>query len=105
LQRLGIPLSRKGNAVTVLPPAHRRDIRNNWDVAEEIARIFGYNNIPTTVPKTPLSSGRLDLKAIKLIKIREAMRKSGFNEVINFTLYEGKPDLLSIRQRQGESRL
>jgi phenylalanyl-tRNA synthetase beta chain len=98
LQRLGIPLSKSGDAVTVSPPAYRRDIRNNWDVAEEIARIFGYNNIPTTVPKTPLSSGRLDLKAIKLKKIREAMRKSGFNEVINFSFMGGASlDLLSIQ--------
>ena len=98
LQRLGIPLSKSGDAVTVLPPAHRRDIRNNWDVAEEVARIFGYNNIPTTVPRTPLSSGRLDHKAIKLKKIREAMRKSGFNEVINFSFMGGASlDLLSIQ--------
>jgi phenylalanyl-tRNA synthetase beta chain len=98
LQRLGIPSSKKGDTATVFPPAHRRDIRNNWDVAEEIARIFGYNNIPTTVPKTPLSSGRLDHKAIKLKKIREAMRKSGFNEVINFSFMGGASlDLLSIQ--------
>ena len=98
LQRLGIPLSKSGDVVTVSPPAYRRDIRNNWDVAEEIARIFGYNNIPTTVPRTPLSSGRLDHKAIKLKKIREAMRKSGFNEVINFSFMGGSSlDLLSIQ--------
>ena len=98
LQRLGIPLSKKEDNVTVSPPAYRRDIRNNWDVAEEIARIFGYNNIPTTVPRTPLSSGRLDHKAIKLKKIREAMRKSGFNEVINFSFMGGASlDLLSIQ--------
>ena len=54
LQRLGIPLSKSGDTVTVSPPAYRRDIRNNWDVAEEIARIFGYNNIPTTVPRNPI---------------------------------------------------
>ena len=85
MNRLGIPAEEQGETFVVFPPSNRRDIKSDSDLAEEIARIYGYNSIPTTNPKSPLSSGRLNKKPVDLGKIREAMRKSGFTEVINFS--------------------
>jgi phenylalanyl-tRNA synthetase beta chain len=85
MNRLGIPAVEQGETFVVSPPSNRRDIKSNSDLAEEIARIYGYNSIPTTNPRSPLSSGRLNKKPVNLKKIREAMRKSGFTEIINFS--------------------
>jgi phenylalanyl-tRNA synthetase beta chain len=85
LKRLGIPAEEKGDFFVVYPPAHRRDIKRDSDVAEEIARIYGYSMIPTTIPKSPLSSGRLNKKTMNINRLREAMRKTGFSEVINYS--------------------
>ena len=82
---LGIPAENKGDTFIVYPPAHRRDIKRDSDIAEEIARIYGYNNIPITNPQSSLSSGRLNQRRINLNKVRDAIRKCGFTEVINFS--------------------
>jgi phenylalanyl-tRNA synthetase beta chain len=85
MNRLGIPAEGQGETFAVLPPSNRRDIKSDNDLAEEIARIYGYNNIPITNPKSPFSSGRLNVKTMNLKKIRDSIRKSGFTEVINFS--------------------
>lgn len=51
LQRLGFQA--KGMAkgsLSVTVPSFRQDVRTETDLAEEIARIYGYDNIPTTLP-------------------------------------------------------
>lgn len=85
LERLGIRTEIRKDVFNVYPPAHRRDIKRESDVAEEIARIYGYNSIPTTIPRSPLSLGRLNKKAINVNGTRDAMRKAGFTEVINYS--------------------
>src|SRR4030042_1253485 len=66
LKRLGIPAEDKKDVFIVYPPSHRRDIKRDSDVAEEIARIYGYSMIPITIPKSPLSSGRLNKKTMNI---------------------------------------
>lgn len=85
LGRLGIRAEDKKDVFIVYPPAHRRDIERDSDVAEEIARFYGYDRVPTRIPKSPLSSGLLNKKMMNIDKIREAMRKAGFTEVINYS--------------------
>lgn len=85
MSRLGIPSETKEGKCLIYPPSHRRDLQHNTDIAEEIARIFGYDNIPKTMPKSPLSSGELKKRPLQIQKIRDAMRKSGFMEVINYS--------------------
>ena len=85
LKRLGIPAEDKGEIFVAYPPAHRRDIKRDTDIAEEIARIYGFNRISTTIPKSPLSAGGLNKKMMNIRRIREAMRKAGFTDVINLS--------------------
>ena len=61
-------------------PSFRNDIFNMNDIAEEIARIIGYNNIPSKridLPKVKKDFSLVDFLRMHLIK-------SGFTEVINF---------------------
>jgi phenylalanyl-tRNA synthetase beta chain len=97
LKKLGISAEDKGDRFTVYPPSHRRDIKSDSDVAEEVARIFGYNMVPTTVPRSPLSSGKLGKRAMNTGRIRESIRKSGFTEVINYSFMSASAlDMIEI---------
>jgi phenylalanyl-tRNA synthetase beta chain len=81
----------------VHPPAYRRDIRTYVDILEEVARLHGYLNIPVKVPRTNLPEGRLDRKGINIGRMREAFRKAGFSEVINYSFMNPADlDLISL---------
>ncbi len=45
-----------GTDITVTAPSYRIDIKTRQDIAEEIARMYGYDNIPTTLPKIDADS-------------------------------------------------
>ena len=68
LSSLGMFLEQGDDFWKVTPPAYRSDIRISADLIEEVARIFGYDNIPTKLPRgtiSPASPGstRSDLVA------------------------------------------
>jgi phenylalanyl-tRNA synthetase beta chain len=85
LERLGLRTETGKDVFDIFPLSHRRDLKRESDVAEEVARIFGYENIPVTNPKSPLSSGRLNRKTVNINIVRETMRKAGFTEAINYS--------------------
>lgn len=97
LSRIGIKTEDMGDSFIAFPPAFRGDIKDPVDIVEEVARCHGYENIPVRVPKTVLPDGILNMKERTLHEIREAIRKSGFNEVINFSFMNSADlDMLSI---------
>ena len=54
LRRLGFATADDGEALAVTAPAHRTDIGIPEDIVEEVARIVGYDRIPTSIPNGPL---------------------------------------------------
>ncbi len=85
LGRIGLRIEEKGDRIIVTPPAFRRDIRIAEDVIEEVARLYGYGNIPVRIPRAPLSDGVPNRRLEAVGRAGEAMRKSGFTEVINYS--------------------
>jgi len=82
----------------VHPPSYRRDIGTSFDIVEEVARLHGYANIPVKVPKSGLPEGRLDRKGMNIDRMKEALRKAGFSEVINYSFMNPADlDLISLR--------
>ncbi len=75
----------RGDSFVLSPPAYRRDVKEYIDVVEEVARLFGYSNIPVRVPKTALSDGSVNRSEIAVGAVRESMRKAGFTEVVNYS--------------------
>lgn len=62
-------------------PSYRHDIKTNNDLAEEIARVIGYNNIrsiPINLKKTSID------QSDKIAKLESLLVRNGFSEVINF---------------------
>ncbi len=68
----------------ILIPSHRCDIKTENDIAEEIARVIGYNNIPNQPIKIPKLSGTSS-KDFELLEqnIKSLLISEGFFEVIN----------------------
>jgi len=85
MERLHITAEDRGNFFLVYPPAFRRDLKQECDIAEEISRLYGYDRIPVRVPRSPLSSSPIDKKLDAMRRIRNGMRKSGFTEIINYS--------------------
>jgi phenylalanyl-tRNA synthetase beta chain len=85
LSGIGMKTEDRGDVFTLAPPAYRRDVKEYIDVVEEVARLYGYPNIPVQVPKTPLSGGTLNRREIMIRAVRESMRKAGFTDVVNYS--------------------
>ncbi len=97
LSRIGLNVDDKGEVFSVSPPSYRRDIRHYVDVIEEVARVYGYSNIPVRVPRAVLSEGIPNRKERVVEAIRESIRKGGFTEVINYSFMNPSDlDMLSI---------
>ncbi len=83
--------------LVVTPPSFRVDVSRPQDLMEEIARIYGYDKIPTTFPLIPaqqrIPSGQWDFRG----QIKDLMQSLGFNEVINYSFMDEKAcDLLEL---------
>lgn len=67
-------------------PSYRNDISMEADLVEEVARMYGYDNIPSTLPTMPMTSGRLTPMQSRLREIRHLLCDLGLHEVITYTL-------------------
>ena len=77
LDKLGFKINNK-----IIVPSYRNDIKTHNDLAEEIARVIGYNSIVSTPIK--LKQIKQDDKKNKVSLIELFLVKNGFSEVINF---------------------
>ena len=103
LEMIEISTCDKGDSFTATPPAFRGDIREPVDVIEEIARCYGYDKVPVRIPKTSLPDGMLNKKERRVEMLREAFRKCGFNEVVNYS-FMNPDDLNMLSISEGDKR-
>jgi len=71
-------------------PAFRQDLKCEIDLVEEVARIYGYNNIPGTLPPVAESNQTLPPELIVDGKIRETLKGLGLSEIITYSLLSKK---------------
>lgn len=88
-----------GQAITVNVPTWRGDVTRPADISEEIARIYGYDNIPSTTPHgNMVRGGQSDLQSIAE-KIKNILSGIGFSEIISFSFtHPATLDKLNIPQ-------
>jgi len=90
LKRLQLPHARSGGEFTVTPPSYRFDLGIEEDMVEEIARLHGYDNIPSRPPRAALAmlaapEGRRTLSELKRILVDRE-----YFEVVNFSFVEAQ---------------
>lgn len=74
----------------IVAPTFRQDIHCMADLAEEVARFFGYDNIPTTLPSGEATTGKLSGK-LRIEEIaREVAEFSGFSQSMTYSFESPK---------------
>lgn len=86
---LEMEVSRLGNNMKVTPPTIRQDLQEEIDFIEEIARIYGYDKMPMTLPKGNSEAGKSRERALKDLA-RDAMTGMGANEVQTYSFVSPK---------------
>jgi phenylalanyl-tRNA synthetase beta chain len=94
LTRLGFAVEAKGDVFTVTVPTWRLDVEREIDLIEEIARIYGYNRFPNTLPGFA-GTIRETPTAARDAAVRSTMLALGFNEAISPT-FIGRDDAASF---------
>lgn len=93
LQRLGMGVEVVGEGWRVLPPSYRFDIAIEADLIEELARVYGYNNLPITAPQTDIRL-QPQLETVQpLGRLKRLLVDQGFQEAITMSFVE--PGLLA----------
>ncbi|WP_138415416.1 phenylalanine--tRNA ligase subunit beta [Aquibacillus sediminis] len=86
LRKLNINYKLNGDTFTVHVPTRRQDITIFEDMLEEIARIYGYDNLPYTLPQGASQAGGLtDLQQLKR-DIKQYFESAGLMESITYSL-------------------
>ncbi len=81
LTELGFEL--KGDDIIV--PSWRGDIEHYSDIAEEVARFYGYNNIPVTLMRGDTTLGGYSDEQLAEREIGRLCRDSGYSEIITYS--------------------
>ncbi len=74
----------------VIAPTWRQDLERMADVAEEVARFFGYDKIPTTLPTGEATTGKLSYKLRVEAVARETAEFCGFSQGMTYSFESPK---------------
>ncbi|MGE0330014.1 MAG: phenylalanine--tRNA ligase subunit beta [Ramlibacter sp.] len=88
LKRLGLPVSAAAGVLTVTPPPYRFDLTIEEDLIEEVVRIIGYSQLPTTPPLAPTSAKLAPEARRSRFGVRRLLASLGYQETINFSFVE-----------------
>ena len=83
---LDFSLTGDADHFTVTVPRRRWDISIQADLVEEIARIYGYDNLPTTLPEATGTAGELTASQKLRRKVRTLAEGAGLSEIISYAL-------------------
>ncbi|TVT29663.1 phenylalanine--tRNA ligase subunit beta [Salinicoccus cyprini] len=86
LSKLGLSTAVDGDALEVSVPSRRDDLKIKQDITEEVARIYGYDALPSSMPDTSTTSGKLTDEQKKTRTIRHQLESLGLSQAINYAL-------------------
>ena len=104
LQGLGLPVTQGEGVLTVQPPSYRFDLQIEEDLIEEVARMVGYNALPTDPPKGPITARIRPEAQRSPYALRRQLAALGYQETINFSFVDerwehelaGNPDPIRL---------
>ena len=86
LRSLGFTVKDEKRSMKVSVPSFREDVKRDVDIIEEIARIYGYEKIPSTVPHIVGNTAIKDFTGLFEDKIGRTLTRLGLNEIITYAL-------------------
>ena len=104
LRRLEMTVERDGEAWQVTAPSARRDIEIEEDLIEEVARVYGYDRLPTRSP-----GGRLSIRVpgegeLPELGLRRQLAARGFQEIMTWS-FVGEDELARLDLLDGAQPL
>jgi phenylalanyl-tRNA synthetase beta chain len=95
LRQLGLEIIGAGDDLVCEPPTFRVDLSREIDIIEEVARIYGYDNIEATSPVAPISAPVTTPEDAITEIIRNFCVNRGYYEVINYS-FEAEDTLAKL---------
>ncbi|MEU0570812.1 phenylalanine--tRNA ligase subunit beta, partial [Nonomuraea sp. NPDC005983] len=88
--------------ITVTPPSWRPDLTDPNDLAEEVIRLEGYENLPSVLPKAPAGAGLTEGQRLRR-RVGRALAGSGYVEVLSYP-FIGTADLDNLQLPDDDAR-
>ena len=85
-----IDLEYNADAQEIIVPTFRQDLLRTADLAEEVARFYGYDNIPTTLPTGEATTGKLSFKLRVEEVARDIAEFCGFSQGMTYSFESPK---------------
>lgn len=90
MRRLQFSYEETETGLIVTVPSRRQDIRIEEDLIEEVARLYGYDRIPTTLPEGVTVQGGFTPYQLKRRIVRQSLERAGLSEVMTYSLTSEK---------------
>ena len=90
LQRLGMFVEETAGGWLATAPSYRFDMQIEADLIEELARIYGYNRLPTRTPAAATALSKLPESVMAMRDLRRQLIARGFQEAITYSFVEPK---------------
>ena len=101
LAEIGGTVTESGDDLLVVPPTWRPDLRDKSDLAEEVARIVGYDRIPSVLPVAPPGRGLTREQRLRRA-VAQTLADNGATEVLSFPFVsEAQNDLFGSAEAGG----
>jgi len=85
---LALQFAQQGDDFLVTPPSWRFDMEIEEDLIEEIARLVGYDNIPSPAPRARMAMLRQPEAQRPAYRVRQMLADRGYQEVVNFAFVD-----------------
>ncbi|MES2296729.1 MAG: phenylalanine--tRNA ligase subunit beta [Pseudomonadota bacterium] len=86
--RLALPFTQQAGEFSVTSPSYRFDIEIEEDLIEEVARVYGFENIPALAPVAPNTMHIAPENTRSLFAVRHQLADLGYQEVVNMSFVE-----------------
>jgi phenylalanyl-tRNA synthetase beta chain len=90
--RLQLPFERSADSFKVTPPSYRFDLATEEDLIEEVARLYGYDRIPSQPPLAPSSMRVRSEERRSAHEIRKLLADLGYQELINYAFVDAQSE-------------
>ncbi len=101
LKRLGLTVTSKNGAWDVVAPVYRFDMNIEEDLIEEVARVYGYNNIPNQAPVASLQMRESSEANIATSRFKDVLVDQGFQEAITYSFVDPKKQAMMFPDLEG----